>query len=253
MLSNNQQKYLRSLTQKKFRDKYGVFTVEGEKIVGEVLREGQIQVKNIFGLSEWFDQYGDLIKERPHIFTAITEKELRQISNFSTPNQVFAVLEQPQKTYDTAKLKNNYAIYLDNLQDPGNLGTIWRIADWFGFPYIFCSKGCVDWTNPKVVQASMGAFLRVPIIQQEFESLQNELPTLPTYAAVLGGENIFEHSFSKNGLLIIGNESKGIGATLQAAATHTIAIPKGKNGGAESLNAAVATGIICGQISRFIE
>ena len=248
MLSINQQKYLRALTQKKYRDKFGVFVVEGEKIVQEVLENEQFKVEKIFGLKDWFYQNRHLLKQREHLFTEISDKELQQISNLSTPNQVFLVVEQPTASLQKEKLTDNYALYLDNIQDPGNLGTIWRIADWFGFPYVFCSKGCVDWTNPKVIQSSMGAFLRVQIIQKEFADLTNELPGVPTYAAVLGGENVFHTQFAKNGILIIGNESKGISEELQATPTFKIAITKGKNGGTEDLNAAVATGIICGQL-----
>ncbi|MFT4760720.1 MAG: TrmH family RNA methyltransferase [Paraglaciecola sp.] len=249
MLSINQQKYLRSLTQKKFRDKHNVFTVEGEKIVQEVLENEYFTVKKIFGLVDWFNQNRQLLTGREYLFNKVSDKELRQISTLSTPNQVFVVVEKPAADFQKELLYGQYALYLDNIQDPGNLGTIWRIADWFGFAYVFCSKGCVDWSNPKVIQSSMGAFLRVKILQKSFFDLKNEVPDVPTYAAVLGGENIFETTFTKNGIVIIGNESKGISEELQNAATFKIAIPKGQNGGAESLNAAVATGIICGQLA----
>jgi TrmH family RNA methyltransferase len=248
MLSINQQKYLRSLTQKKFRDKHNVFTVEGEKIVQEVLENEHFTIKKVFALASWFDQNRALLKGRLYLFNEVSDKELKQISNLSTPNQVFVVVEKPATDFQKELLDNRYALYLDNIQDPGNLGTIWRIADWFGFAYVFCSKGCVDWSNSKVIQSSMGAFLRVKILQKDFFDLKTEVPNVPTYAAVLGGKNVFETSFSKNGIVVIGNESKGISNELQAAADFKIAIPKGQYGGAESLNAAVATGIICGQV-----
>lgn len=250
MLSINQQKYLRSLTQKKFRDKHGVFTVEGEKIVQEVLENEALHLKKVFGVGDWFDQNRALLKGREYLFNEVSDKELKQISNLSTPNKVLIVVEKPTQRFDVKRLDNGYALFLDSIQDPGNLGTIWRIADWFGLSYIFCSKGCVDWSNSKVIQASMGAFLRVPVLQKDFLELKEALPNVPTYAAVLGGKNIYKTTFSKNGIVLIGNESKGLSSTLQQAATHKIMIPKGKNGGAESLNAAVATGIICAQISN---
>ena len=245
MLSNNQQKYLRSLSQKKNRLQQGAFTVEGDKICREVLVSQSMQIEGIYAVDTWVDQHADLLAHYTRALTVVNERELKKISNLKTPNQALLVLKQPQHLDSNINFEKGHCLYLENLQDPGNLGTIWRIADWFGLSYIFTSKGCVDWTNPKVIQASMGAFLRVPIIAKEFAELQAMAPTIPSFATVLNGKDWRKVDFGKNGIIIVGNEGRGIEAPTANAADHCIRIHGGDNGGAESLNAAVATGIIC--------
>jgi len=142
-------------------------------------------------------------------------------------------------------VQNDLSLFLDGIQDPGNMGTILRIADWFGIAHVFCANGCVDVYNSKVVQSSMGAFLRVKAIPSSYEAIKADFPTLPSYATTLHGANVFTNELTSNGLIMIGNEGKGLSEALIHAANHRITIPSFSESGAESLNAGVATGIIC--------
>ena len=248
MLTRNTLKYLQSLKQKKFRQMYNNFVVEGEKMATEIIQHQGLMIEGIFALSPWIQANHALLKGMDVPVQAISQKDLARISSLKTPNQVFVVCKVPTYSLDLPIINSSLTLFLDNLQNPGNMGSILRIADWFGLPYVFCSKNCVEVFNPKVIQASMGAFLRVKIVAIEFNELKEWLPTLPTFAAVLQGENIYTTDLPKSGLLIIGNEGAGISKNIVKQASHLIRIPKGKQGGAESLNAAVATGILCAGI-----
>jgi TrmH family RNA methyltransferase len=243
MLSKSAIKYINSLRLKKFRQRYSKFTAEGDKIVKEILQDRYIQPEYIYCIPEWQENNRALIREYNIHPIIISPLELKKISNLQTPNQVLAVLSQLENHLEDNHFKNNLSLVLQTIQDPGNLGTILRIADWFGIPQVICSRDCVDIYNYKVVQASMGAFLRVNVVYDDIEKLFEQYPTIPKYGALLGGKNLFQSKLSPNGFLVIGNESKGISSTLQKHLTHQIEIPA--NGKAESLNAAVATGIIC--------
>jgi RNA methyltransferase, TrmH family len=177
---------------------------------------------------------------------------LKLISNLTTPNKVLVVAKKTTPQYNNEIMGKSFCFYLDGIQDPGNLGTILRIADWFSIPYVFCSPNTVELWNPKVIQASMGAFLRVHSSEITFEELTNRFPELPIFAAILRGNNIFETvikpDFPRRGIVIIGNEGQGISADLIEKAQFKITIPGG--GGAESLNAAVSTGIIAAVLTN---
>lgn len=247
-LSINELKYVKSLHQRKFRQKYHNFIVEGVKMVGEVLQSGALEIEGIYALPEWAAGNRALLSGNEEKLTLVSAADLSKISLLATPNSVLLVAKQPSVSSENADFGQTWSLYLENLQDPGNLGAILRIADWFGIRWVFCSPDCVEAFNPKVVQASMGAFLRVNCVEMEFGELRKRCPELPVYAAVLGGENIFKTNFGNSGLLIIGNESKGVSAALTTQADHLVSIPKGQGGGAESLNASVATGILCAAI-----
>lgn len=247
MLSKAKIKYLQSLQQKKQRIKENVFLVEGEKIVDEVLRQQLFKVHSIYATEEWINKNAAILTPYETSLTITSPNGLKKISSLKTPNSVLAVLEMPNYTPLVDKIQTSLNLVLQNIQDPGNMGTIIRIADWFGIPHIFCSKGCVDIYNSKVVQASMGGFLRVQVHYLDLENLFQEHPTLPVYGAVLGGENAFKQPLNKPSFLLIGNEGKGLSDSIQNQITHKITIPK--MGGAESLNAGVATGILCALFS----
>lgn len=245
MLSKAQIKYIRSLTLQKYRKQHQVFIAEGDKIAREWLLS-KAKLIYIVALEAWADKYHELIKSHPEAQVAIVSlQELQAVSVLQTPNQVLLVAAMPAKREFISD--QGWTIALDTIQDPGNLGSIIRIADWFGIPEIVCSPDCADIYNPKVVQAAMGGHLRIHFSEMplsEFLSGQNR----PVLAAGMNGENLYKAGPFKEGILLIGNESKGLDKDLIQKATHRITIPR--LGAAESLNAAVATGIICSHLLK---
>lgn len=240
MLSKAQNKYIRSLTQQKYRKEHNVFIAEGDKICREWLNSSA-KVNMIVALEPWADENRALINKHSEAsLHIVTEQELETITALQTPNHVLLVVPVPEANTDLQTTE--WCIALDDIQDPGNMGTIIRIADWFGINHIVCSENCVDVYNPKVVQSAMGGHLRV---QTHTTDLGNYLSTVkvPVYAATLNGENIYNIKSSSPLVLLIGNESKGISPSLIALATKEITIPR--IGGAESLNAGISTGILC--------
>ena len=237
-------KYIKSLGQKKFRQKYNNFVVEGDKMVRELLRQQPQRVEALYAREAWLAPLLTLALPQ-HRVHPVSETELRQLSFLTTPNQVLAVVMRADPPDSAAALRAGLSLYLDGIQDPGNFGTILRIADWFGIPAVFCAKNCVDPYHPKAVQASMGAFLRVQVIEQELEALCRLAPGLPVLGAAIDGKNVFDADLPVQGLIVIGNEGNGISTEADRCLTGRIAIPAAAHAGAESLNAAVATGIIC--------
>ena len=257
MLSKQKIKYVQSLKLKKFRDEHQVFVVEGEKMALELIGDKSIEIEQIIAIETWIQAHQNALKPHFNKILTATEADLKQISNLTTPNKVFVIVkkEAPQSRplrdgalapYFEEKMHHNFTLYLDGIQDPGNLGTILRIADWFSIPYIFCSPETVEVWNPKVIQSSMGAFLRVSTQEVDFLDLKKRFPDVPIFATVINGDNIFEVKKDKNptqGIIVIGNEGKGVSEAVLKMSDFKISIPGG--GGAESLNAAVATGIVC--------
>lgn len=237
MLNKKEFKDIQSLDQKKARDAQGRFVAEGPKIVKELLQIIPDKIEKIYAVDAWAQQYGHLKK----LINVVSENELQRLAHSKTPNQVLAVVQQwPQQE---PVLQNDFCLYLDTIQDPGNFGTILRIADWFGVKYVVCTAGCADVYNPKVVQASMASIARVAVYYDvDLNWIKKQ--TLPVYAATLDGTPTF--SKAHTGILIIGNESKGIREELLSLATQKITIAR--KGAAESLNAAVATGILLSQL-----
>ncbi len=234
MLSKNEIKYIQSLSHKKFRDSFNLFLAEGPKIVSELVQLIPDQIEKIYATEEWL-QDNKVI--HPGV-TVISEQELERISQLQTPNQVLATVKKKELPPIS---DNGFTIYLDTIQDPGNFGTIIRTADWFGISQIVCTAGCADLYQPKVVQSTMASIARVNVYYDDQCSwLKNQQQ--PVYAAVLDGNPVEKAARVNNGVLIIGNESKGISPELMNYATEKITISK--KGEAESLNAAVATGIL---------
>jgi len=233
MLSKKVIKDIQSLGLKKYREETGLFLAEGPKIVEELSRIVPAQIEAVYATASWKGLSGETKNT-----AEISEAELEKISQLKTPNQVLAVLRQfPATNPDTS----SFTLYLDAVQDPGNFGTIVRIADWFGVKQIVCSKGCADLYNPKVVQSTMASIARVAVFYDEEEAwLQQQSQTI--YAAALNGKLLSSFSKIEKGILIIGNESKGIREKFLQLSNERITIPR--RGEAESLNAAVATGII---------
>ncbi len=236
MLSKKEVKDIQSLRHKKYREESGIFVAEGQKIVAEFLQLIPEQIQNIYATKEWIDNYKHLINDIS--LQVISEEELKKISALQTPNQVLLIAKQFNRQISSGE---SFSLYLDAIQDPGNLGTIIRIADWFNIKQVICSTGCADMYNPKVIQASMASIARVTIFyDDEMKWLQQQTCTI--YASVLDGTPVYSCEKTISGILLIGNESKGIRPELLSFATKRITIPK--KGEAESLNAAVATGIL---------
>jgi RNA methyltransferase, TrmH family len=250
MLSHNQQKHLRSLSVKKYRQQHGQFLVEGDKMVAELLGQTRINVSQIFALESWIDKNARFLRPFSAKVNPITAAELDKISALSTPNQVLAVADIPLEKINFELVTTDICFYLDGIQDPGNLGSILRVADWFGLPTVYCSPDCVDVYSPKVVQASMGAIFRVQSWEIDLCELLMAAPQIAVVGAVLDGENVFEANLPSNGLLVIGNEGKGISPQTEHLLTHRISIPRHPTGKAESLNASVAAGILAAAFRR---
>jgi len=239
MLVKQKVKYIQTLGQKKFRQEEGLFIAEGPKLVAELLAATPAAVTEIYALKAWAEENKKILVKAA--VTEITERELEIISQLTTPNKVLALVKQ----YDTGIMpvaNNRITIALDNIQDPGNLGTIIRIADWFGAEQIICSIGSADVYNPKVVQSTMGSIARVKVYYTNLEEWLRSQKNIPVYAASLAGQNVMAMKKVNEAIIIIGNESKGISESVAALATAKITIPQ--KGKAESLNAAVAAGII---------
>jgi TrmH family RNA methyltransferase len=239
MITKNQVKYIQSLGQKKSRDIENRFIAEGPKLVNELLIAENCRIVQLLALKEWIDENPNA--DNPREVIEISEAELEKISQLTTPNQVLAVIEKIQWKNDP-EIKGNVSLALDTIQDPGNMGTIIRLADWFGIKNIFCSTDCADVYSPKVVQSSMGSISRVRVEYTDILSWLTKNNDECIYAAVLNGRDITKMEKISAGIIVIGNESKGINTEMLRLANVQITIPgKGK---AESLNAAVATGII---------
>lgn len=224
---------------------YDNFVVEGDKIATEIIFDSDLEIESIFALKSWLSFHISSLEKYQELIQVVNEKELSRISGLKTPNQVLVVCKKPVYSLDFNSINNNLTLFLDNIQNPGNMGSILRIADWFGIPYVFCSENSVELYNPKVIQASMGAFIRVKSVVVSFGGLREKLPDLPCLCTVLNGENVYSAQVPKKGILVLGNEGAGIAPEILAQATHKVSIPKDKKGGAESLNVAVAAGIVC--------
>ncbi|MDZ4794186.1 MAG: RNA methyltransferase [Bacteroidota bacterium] len=239
MLVRQKIKYIQTLGQKKFRQEEGVFIAEGPKLVKELLEADAAAVREVFGVTDWVEENASLLAKTT--VNTITAAELERISQLTTPNKVLAIVQQ-YATSEPISVKGQVILVLDNIQDPGNLGTIIRIADWFGVTQIVCSPDSADRYNSKVVQSTMGSIVRVKLNYTDLEEWLGSQKDIAVYAASLDGKDITSIQKIKEGIIIIGNESKGISDAILQLATTRITIPaKGK---AESLNAAVAAGII---------
>jgi RNA methyltransferase, TrmH family len=246
MIVKSKVKYINSLGDKKLRDADRVFVAEGPKIINELLGEPSIRPQEIFALKDWINKNAD----KESVVTEIDEIMLERLSFLSTPNQVIGVFKMP--ALQPLTLKNKVTIVADGIQDPGNLGTIVRCADWFGVQQVICSKDSADIYNPKTVQATMGSIARIKVYYEDLQQLLSENKqkhnNIRIYAAALNGNDIRNMTPVEEGVIIIGNESKGISEALLQLADEKITIFK--RGKAESLNAAVASGIILSHLIR---
>ena len=248
MISKNQIKDITALHQKKFRKELNLFIAEGPKVVDEFLHS-ELKITEIYGLQNWVDKNLLLLKNKNCNYFIVSDAELSRISALQTPNEVIAVCQQPIYEVVNIDKQADLFLYLDNIADPGNMGTIIRMADWFGLKQIFCSDNCAEVFNPKVVQSTMGSVARMNFY---IMSLVNacRLVDAKAYGATLFGENIYTTNFLKKSMLVIGSESHGISDENIKLLSKQITIPQAKGGTTESLNAAVATSIILSEIFR---
>ena len=241
MFSKSTIKYIQSLQHKKFRDEEGLFVAEGPKLIAELLAGKIFACKNIYALPQWADlltqKQKDSLGEQ---LVLIKDFELEKISSLVKPNLVLGIFEKKHPV-NNPSFKDKITLVLDDIQDPGNLGTIIRIADWFGVENVICSLHTADMYNSKVVQSTMASLQRINLIYTDTATWLNENKNIKKFAATLNGESLKTISNLKEGILIIGNESKGISDAILQLADEKITIPG--FGQAESLNAAVAAGI----------
>jgi RNA methyltransferase, TrmH family len=252
-ISKNRIRQLALLKQKKNRELQNLFVAEGEKIVTELLIS-DAAIATIVALPEWIEPYHKKCSSSIELLEANSE-ELKRISLMTTPNQVIAFARIPEPNFEIKNLDKKLTLVLDDIQDPGNLGTIIRLAEWFGIENIICSVNSVDLYNPKVIQATMGAFLRVNIIYYDLNKLFNEIKNqikLPVYGTLLEGMNIYTANLSPYGLIVLGNESKGISDIVKSFIDIKITIPSfcSKSTGIDSLNVSTAAAIICSEFRR---
>jgi len=243
MLVKAQIKYIQSLRQGKYRHRHRAYVIEGEKIADEYIQQ-DYPLLNIYAVESWIAQNESLLRNKGLSATPVSERELKQLSSLTTPNKVLAVAKLPS-AWRIFNLNKGLHLALESIRDPGNLGTIIRTADWFAIDSIICSEDCADAWSPKVVQAAMGSLARVKILYTAIPSLNINLPV---YAATLSGKNIFHEKLPADAIILIGNESKGLSESALALATHPISIPR--LGRAESLNAALAAGIVMAMFRR---
>jgi RNA methyltransferase, TrmH family len=243
MLSKSKTKFIRSLQLRKYRQKYHKIVVEGIKILNELLDECPECIATICGQHDWHDEFVDSIPGTCEVIR-VTEREMKQLTSFKTPPPVLAVVRPFLKEAVGESAETEMCLYLDAIRDPGNLGTIFRIADWFGVTSIFLSPDTVDPFNPKVIQSSMASIFRVKWAYAHIEDLLDG-KNLTVLASTLDGKLMKDIKTLNSGLLVLGNESRGISKEILKHATECITIPDCHKLGAESLNVAVAAGILC--------
>ena len=244
MITKAEIQIVRALADKRNRDELGLFVAEGEKLIEE-LRNSKLRVRRIYALEGVF-QGKDV--------EVVTTKEMERLSMLKSANNSLAVVEQPRYVFDPAILNSNLVLALDDVQNPGNLGTIIRLADWFGISDIVCSPSTADCFNPKVVQATMGAILRVRVHYLDLPSLLHSAKAqgVPIYGTFLDGRNIYDCDLQQRGLIVMGNEGRGISAECASAITDKLFIPPypADCSGSESLNVAIATAVTCAEFRR---
>ena len=251
MLSKNKIKLLRSLDQKKYRSESALFVAEGEKLVFDLLNSA-IEISGLYCtpnlVNEVFRRLPDMKVE------IVTKEELSKISFLKTTPEIIAVCTIPKSEIDWDEITGSLSVFLDEIQDPGNLGTIVRVADWFGIKNLICSEGCADLYNPKVIQSTMGAFARVKVHYVELNEFLGQAHTrnIPIYGTYLEGENLYKCDLTPTGIIVMGNEGNGISAGAARFISTRITIPSFPPNAltSESLNVSIATSVLCAEFRR---
>lgn len=249
MLSKNKIKFINSLSLKKNRDEEGLFIAEGQKIINELIA-AHFEISTIICTGKLSENY-----QSTHYDTLIAdEQELKKVSSLKTASQILAICRKKTSLLDLENLKNELTIALDDIQDPGNLGTIIRLASWFGIKNIICSNNTVDCYNPKVIQATMGSIAHVNIHYVDLSEFLSKIKTneLPVYGTFLDGKNIYTTELKPSGIIVFGNEGNGISIEVEKYTSHKLLIPPYKQEieNVESLNVSIATSIVCAEFRR---
>ncbi len=254
MISINQVKFIQSLKQKKFREIHDQFIAEGSRLVLDLI-SSRFVVKEVFAEQQWISLNRAILGANNISFTLVSESEMSRISALSSPSPVLSIVTIPEAAELPSSFQDEIILMLDDIKDPGNLGTIVRIADWFGIGTIICSENMVDLYNPKVVQATMGSIARVKAIYANLgDFLQQIKGSTEVFGTFMSGENIYSCNLPSSGIIVIGNESNGISKEVSEYVNTRLQIPSFANNNApsapESLNAAVATAIVCAEFRR---
>lgn len=254
MISKSKTSLIRSLGQKKRRDELGLFVAEGPKVVSELLPAWKCRL--IIATKQWLSENEKRLEGTSAEIIETTEEDLRRASFLQHPQQVLAVVEKKEDALDMESLRGELTIALDGVRDPGNLGTIIRVADWFGIGTVVCSRDSADVYNPKVIQATMGSVARVKVVYTDLVKMLETLPkNLPVYGTLLDGVNIYQQELSSSGIVIMGNEGVGISEEVRRRVNRRLLIPSFPRNGAtaESLNVSVATAVVCSEFRRSIQ
>jgi TrmH family RNA methyltransferase len=250
MLSKNKIFHLTSLQNKKFREQFCEFLLEGDKIVKESLVQKNFKLLEILAVERWVEQNAILLSKNKQVeVTIISEKELGRISSLKSPNQVMARLAFSEQVFNLPLASSGLTIYLDGVQDPGNAGTIIRTAEWFGVKQIIFSPDSVDRFNTKFLQSCMGSIFRVTLLHIDYKACRNLTMDLPWWGASLSGKSINDYIPSLPGVLVMGNEGTGIRPEVEILLDEKLKIPKNNNADTESLNVSVATGILLSKLT----
>ncbi|MDQ1332522.1 MAG: SpoU methylase protein [Bacteroidota bacterium] len=253
MVSRNKANFIISLQKKKVREEEKVYVIEGDKLVKEFL-SARVPVRTLVANPEFLNSLPLFQKQCIEEIIPADYDDLKKISSLKTPHNALAIIQMPEIKLDPASLKKGLTLALDFVQDPGNLGTIIRAAAWFGIENIYCSEECVDVYNPKVIQASMGAILHVNVFHTDLRKLLESAAEykVKVFGALLEGDSIYSHNLEKNGIILLGNESKGISEDLLPYITDRIMIPKISNAqnGIDSLNVSMAASVILSEFTR---
>lgn len=262
MLSKSKLQFILSLQQKKYRKLNNLFIVEGEKLVEELL-QSSFRIAAIYATKSWLDEFALKLGPLKDQLYEISESDLKKVSALSTPNKVLALVHPTENNIEIPDLKNFLTLVLDGIKDPGNLGTLIRIADWFGIKNVICSLDTVDLFNPKTIQSTMGSLFRVNVLYTDLTKWiidYKKTNSNSVYGTLLQGDAIYSKKLNKNGVIIIGSESHGIGETLLPLIDEKIKIPSYNhfendasevpNSGAESLNAAIAAAVVIAEFRR---
>lgn len=253
MVSRNKANFIISLQKKKVREEEKLYIIEGDKLVKEFLAS-RVPVRTLVAKPDFLNSLPLFQKQGVAEIISANDADLKKISSLKTPHNALAVIQMPEIISDSADLKKGLTVALDFVQDPGNLGTIIRAAAWFGIRNIFCSEDCADVYNPKVIQASMGAILHVNVFYTDLRKLLEKAAEfkVKVFGALIDGESIYSHKLESNGIILLGNESKGISEELQPLITDRIMIPKitSESTGIDSLNVSMAASVIFSEFTR---